>query len=335
MSLSSSSSSSSSCAASVPSVPSITSVEELLAIARRHGLEVTATSSSLDGSGLDFVVAHGRDAAGTPWIVRAPRRPDVIASACAEARVLSLVRGPLAGRASVEVPHWRYHSAELIAYPRLPGTPVLSLETGALQWNIEDPAAPPEALLDSLALALVALQAIPAEQARRAELVEKPAAESRAAYARAMAATREALGATAAHLARWQAWLDGDTWPEHLAVVHGDLHPGHLLIDQRADQRADQRTDVRAALTGILDWTEGHLGDPSTDLAMAYGCFGAAAFERLLSRFVHHGGVTWPRLAEHVAERWAFFPVLGAEWALRTGNEGALAHMRSQLAPPL
>lgn len=322
MSVPSSSPSSSPSATSVIAVPSISSVEELLAIARRHGLEVTATSSSLDGSGLDFVVAHGRDAAGTPWIVRAPRRPDVIASACTEARVLSLVRGPLAGRASVEVPHWRYHSAELIAYPRLPGTPVLSLETGALQWNIDDPAAPPEALLDSLALALVALQAIPAEQARRGELAEKPVAESRATYARAMVATREALGATSAHLARWQAWLDGETWPAHLAVVHGDLHPGHLLIDERA------------ALTGILDWTEGHLGDPSTDLAMAYGCFGAAAFERLLARFAHHGGVTWPRLAEHAAERWAFFPVLGAEWALRTGNEGALAHMRSQLAPP-
>lgn len=300
----------------------VSSVEELLALARRHGLEVTSSASELDRSGLDFLVVHGRDAAGTPWIVRAPRRPDVIAAACGEARVLSLVRGPLAGQASLEVPHWRVHSAELIAYPRLPGAPVLSLETGALVWNIADAAAPPDALLDSLAQGLVALQSIPAERARRAELVERPIAESRAAYARAMAATREALGATDAHLARWQAWLDGDTWPERLAVVHGDLHPGHLLIDEGA------------TLTGVLDWTEGHLGDPATDLAMCYGCFGPAAFERLLARFLHHGGQGWPRLVEHAIERWSFFPVLGAEWALRTGNESMLAHLRSQLTPP-
>jgi aminoglycoside phosphotransferase (APT) family kinase protein len=296
----------------------LSTVEALLAAARGAGLEVTTTAADLDRSGLDFLVVHGRDADGTPWIVRTPRRAEVAAAATVEARVLSLVRGPLAGLASVEVPHWRFHSAEVIAYPRLPGTPAISLETGAPVWNL-DAADPGEAFLDSLALALVALQSIPAEAARLAELPVKPLDEERASYARSIEATRAALGASDAAVARWQAWLASASWPEHLALVHGDLHPGHLLIDERG------------ALTGILDWTEGHLGDPSTDLAMCYGCFGPAVFARLLERFAHHGGATWPRLAEHAAERWAFFPVLGAEWALRTGNAAVLEHARSYL----
>jgi aminoglycoside phosphotransferase (APT) family kinase protein len=302
---------------SISSVSPISTVEGLLAAARAAGLDVT-TTAALDRSGLDFLVVHGRDAEGTPWIVRTPRRPEVAAAASVEARVLSLVRGPLAGLASVEVPHWRFHSAEVIAYPRLPGTPAISLDTGAPVWNV-DPADPGEAFLDSLARALVALQSIPAEAASLAELPIKPLDEQRASYARSIEATRAALGASEAVISRWQAWLASGPWPEHLALVHGDLHPGHLLID------------ARGALTGILDWTEGHLGDPSTDLAMCYGCFGPAVFERLLARFAQHGGATWPRLAEHAAERWAFFPVLVAEWALRTGNEGALDHARGHL----
>jgi hypothetical protein len=39
-----------------------------------------------------------------------------------------------------------------------------------------------------------------------------------------------------------------------------------------------------------------------------------------------------PGLAAHAAERWAAFPALAAEWALRTKNEAALEHTRAQLA---
>ena len=190
---------------------------------------------------------------------------------------------------------------------------------GAPRWNI-DPANPSDVFLDSLAGALVALQAIPVEEARAAGLPDEPLAAQRETYARAIAATREALRPSPKRLARWQAWLDGDTWPAHQAVGHGDLHPGHLLLDEHG------------AVSGILDWTEGLLGDPSVDLAMCYGCYGAAVFERLLASFVRQGGISWPGIAEHAALRWDFFPVLGAEYALRTSNAAVLEHARGYLA---
>jgi hypothetical protein len=55
--------------------------------------------------------------------------------------------------------------------------------------------------------------------------------------------------------------------------------------------------------------------------------------EALAARFERAGGRTWPRLVDHAAERWAVFPALAAEWALRTGNEAVLEHARSFLAP--
>jgi aminoglycoside phosphotransferase (APT) family kinase protein len=90
--------------------------------------------------------------------------------------------------------------------------------------------------------------------------------------------------------------------------------------------------DDEARLTGILDWTEARVTDPSADLAMFYGCFGRGALEALLPRFVAAGGRTWPGLVEHAAARWSIFPVVAAEWAVRTGNQAALVHARAHLS---
>ena len=54
---------------------------------------------------------------GMAWVLRVPRRPDVLPRAENEARVLGLVKG----RLPVEVPDWRIATPELIAYPRLAG----------------------------------------------------------------------------------------------------------------------------------------------------------------------------------------------------------------------
>jgi hypothetical protein len=43
------------------------------------------------------------------------------------------------------------------------------------------------------------------------------------------------------------------------------------------------------------------------------------------------GGVRWPSMVEHAVERWAALPALAAAWALRTGNEGALAFAKHLL----
>lgn len=290
----------------------------LLALAADKGLSLTTAQSDFEQTGLDFLVVHAKDAAGTPWIVRTPRRPEVYESSLVEARVLKLV----GSRLPVPVPDWRLHTREVIAYPRLAGMPAVTIEgIGQATWNIIDPAAPSDIFIDSFAKMLAALQSISPDDAKAAGVPVQSIQESREHFARAMEATREALSPTDALWARWQRWIADDAvWPTHLALVHGDLHPGHMLLGD----------DGR--LIGVLDWTEGKLTDPSIDFAMFFGCFGRAALEKLIVAFEREGGVTWPDLAKHAEERWAAFPVLGAEWALRTGNDAVLEFARSQLA---
>lgn len=292
-------------------------VSELIDAARRQGLVLTPLSDALDTMGLDFLVVHALDAAGRRWIVRSPRRPDVVAAARKEAAVLRLV----APRLPVAVPDWRVHTDDLIAYPRLDGVPAVTLDTGAPVWNHLDPKAPSAAFLDAMAGALAALLTVPAADARAAGLTVRTAAEERASLARAVEVSRPALRPPDALVARWERWLADDAmWPEAVALSHGDLHPGHLLLDERG------------ALTGILDWTEAKVADPSIDLAMFLGCFGRAPTEALVGRLTALGAPMWPGIVDHAAERWAIGPAVGAEWALRTDNPGVLEYMRTMMA---
>lgn len=291
---------------------------DLLDVARRHGISLSTSQTEFDQMGLDFLVVHATDEAGTRWIVRTPRRPDVYESSLVEARVLRLVAPRLL---PILVPDWRIHDRDIIAYPRLEGTPVVTLETGEPTWNVVDPAHPQDAFIESFAKMLAGLQSITREKAEQAGVPVKTIDETKAHFARAMQTTRDALSPSDALWSRWQRFLDDDTsWPRHLAMTHGDLHPGHMLVGD----------DAR--LVGILDWTEGKFTDPATDFAMFFGCFGKAALEKLIAHFETAGGTTWPGLARHAEEMWAAWPALGAEWAMRTGNEAVLAHARSMLA---
>lgn len=188
-------------------------------------------------------------------------------------------------------------------------------------WNIIDPAAPCEAFVDSFARALHALSSIPGEAVASAAIPRQSITEARAQLVEMLQSTREALQPSAAVWERWQRWVRNDAvWPEYVTLVHGDLHPGHLLLDDTGQ------------LTGILDWTEARQTDPSLDLAMFFGCFGQTPLERLVSRLEARGARSWPGLFEHVKERWAAFPVIAADWALRNDKPEVLAHARAHLA---
>lgn len=294
----------------------IESVADLLEAARLHGLRLTTDRADFDRSGLDFLVVHARDEAGVPWIVRTPRRADVLESSRVEARVLNLVRP----RLPVAAPDWRVFSSDVIAYPKLAGTPAVTVNESGYSWNIIDPKAPSDTFIDSMASALLALQSIGADEAKAAGVPVKTIAKVRETTRAAMEASREALSPPKTLWDRWTAWLEqSDSWPDYVALVHGDLHPGHMLLGE----------DGR--LAGILDWTEAQVTDPSVDFAMFFGCFGRPALEALVARFEAAGGRTWPSLVDHAVERWVIFPALAAEWALRTGNETALAFARSSI----
>lgn len=299
------------------STPPIARPDELLAAAERLGLPLRAEAAEFETTGLDFLVVHAHDADGTPWIVRTPRRPAAAAASYVEARVLRLVRP----RLPVAVPDWRVHAPDVIAYPRIAGTPAVTLTpAGAPQWNLVDPGAPSEGLLDDIAAVLAALRAVTPEAARRGGVPVTTIADVRSELARSMDATRDVLRPPTPVWDRWQRWLAADAmWPQDVALVHGDLHPGHLLLGP----------DGR--LVGVLDWTEARVTDPAIDLALLFGCFGRAALDRLIARLAVHGAIG-PGLAEHAVERWAAFSVLAAEWAVRNDCPTALEHAHAHLA---
>ncbi|HEY0712931.1 MAG TPA: macrolide 2'-phosphotransferase [Polyangia bacterium] len=293
------------------------SVREILARAAREGLSLTSNTDEVDSMGLDFVVVHAREANGTAWVVRCPRRPDVIAGAAVEGRALAL----LAPRLPVAVPNWRVHTEDVIAYPRLPGTPAVTMgKDGAPTWNLIDPAAPHEAFIESAAALLAALQAVDIDAVRTAGVPVRTMADVRARWAETMTIARPLLSPTEATWTRWQSWLADDAvWPAHVALSHGDLHPGHLLL-------ADD-----GRISGVLDWTETSVGDPGVDLAMFWGCFGAAALKRVLALFERAGGRVWAGVERHVAEQWFAFPAHAAAWAERTHQPAVLEFARQSL----
>ncbi|WP_437602554.1 macrolide 2'-phosphotransferase [Sorangium sp. So ce590] len=295
----------------------IDSVGALLDAARREGLRLVTSHADLDQTGLDFLVVHAHDEEGVPWVVRTPRRRAVVESARVEARVLALVRKHL----PVAVPDWRVHTDQVIAYPRLGDVPAVSVDPEAgVRWTRVDPAAPSAAFIASMAEALAALQRVSAAAIEAAGVPAKSIDDVRQLHARAMDETRAALAPPDVLWARWQRWLANDAvWPRHLALVHGDLHPGHMLLDEGG------------RLTGILDWTEAHLGDPSVDFALFAGAFSKAALDACIARFEEAGGTTWPGFAAHAAERWAAWPALAAKWGIESGNEGVIAYARSML----
>ncbi|WP_437916182.1 macrolide 2'-phosphotransferase [Sorangium sp. So ce302] len=296
----------------------IDTVGALLDAARREGLRLVTSHADFDRSGLAFLVVHAHDEQGVPWVVRTPRRIAVVASARVEARVLALVRQ----RLPVAVPDWRVHTDHVIAYPRLGDVPAVSFDPEAgPRWSRVDPAAPSEVFIASVAEALAALQRVDAAAARSAGVPVKSIDDARQLHARAMDESRAALAPPEALWARWQRWLANDAiWPRDLALVHGDLHPGHMLLDEGG------------RLTGILDWTEAHIGDPSVDFALFVGAFGKAALDACIARFEAAGGTTWPGLAAHAGERWAAFPAIAAKWGVESGDEGVIAHARNLLA---
>lgn len=124
---------------------------------------------------------------------------------------------------------------------------------------------------------------------------------------------------------RWQLWLDNDhLWPEHTALIQGDLHPGHILVD------------AQGRVTGLIDWTKARVADPASDFAAHYRVFGRSSLKALLRHYAQSGGRVWPAVADHIVEYNSAFAVEVAEFAERSGLDDFKAMARQMLSaePP-
>jgi macrolide phosphotransferase len=288
----------------------------IVELAASHGLVVDPRSLRLNEAGLDYRVAFARDADGTEWVLRMPRRPDVSAKVAEEAGILRHV-GPLL---SVAVPDWKIREPDLVAYPALPGTPGLTLADGnepVWHFDRESPS-----YARSFGLLVAELHGIEAQAARAAGVPGKSPDEVRQEWASALETVRNEFTLAPDLSERFVAWLHDDgLWPDETVLTHGELYPAHLLLD------------AGGSILSVLDWTTACVGDPALDFAFHHMMSTPPTFRAAVDAYVEACGRELPRLEERCSAIFAAAPLNYARYALTTGTVEHAATAAAMLNP--
>ncbi|WP_096186622.1 macrolide 2'-phosphotransferase [Evansella halocellulosilytica] len=280
---------------------------QVIELAQKHGLMLKEDSLSFNESGVDFLVVLAADKSGEKWVLRIPRREDVIPSTVEEKRALEFIEP----RISVQAPKWTVYSDELIAYKQLTGVPAgtADKDAKAYVWEIDEKNLPDQ-FTETLAKAMVSLHRVDSQEAKRAGLSVESAEEARESMKKRMEKVKSEFGVSPELWERWQSWLANDAlWPKNVGLTHGDLHAGHILIDEND------------RVTGFIDWTEASVTDISIDFVSHYMVFGEEALEELIMHYEKAGGYVWPQMKKHIIERTASYAVPIAELAMKSGLE--------------
>jgi aminoglycoside phosphotransferase (APT) family kinase protein len=290
-------------------------------LAAAHGIELDAGDGALllTGAGdADFYSAIGRDRAGQHWVLRAPRRGDMLKSARYEATVLKFARL----RLSIAVPDWKVHTDKLIAYRMLPGLPAAELDPlmGDLIWRVEKDD-PPAAFLDDLAATMARLHSVDAEEASAAGIRALTAEQARQQVKVSMDETNALSPVPEILWKLWLKWLYDDSfWPSTTGLVHGDLYPPNIFVGP----------DFRIA--GIEDWADAEVTDVARDFALYFTTHGREMMEDLILRYARAGGKAWPRMADQAEMYYWASPIRYAMLATRTGDLGQLMGVKGVLS---
>lgn len=280
---------------------------DILKLARKNGLNLIEETAVLNESGMDFQVLIAEDESGVSWVLRKPRRPDIIQRGGNEGKVLNLVQKHL----PVSVPEWKLNTPELIAYPTVPG-----IQTGSIDMNIRNYVFNintenlSRSFVQSLAGVMSALHNIDHFEAAKCGVEVLSPDQVRQSLSERMDKVKKEIGTADELWKRWQQWLSDDSfWPGHSSFIHGDLHPPHILIDK------EER------VCGILDWTEAKVTDPGKDFVLFATIFGEKELGYLLGEYEKSGGIVWPKMREHIMEFKAAYGIDIAEFALTTGAD--------------
>ncbi|MED1676579.1 macrolide 2'-phosphotransferase MphK [Bacillus subtilis] len=280
-------------------------ITEIVGLARSQGLTVHSENAQLNETGMDFQVVFAKDDTGMPWVLRKPRRSDVVERASAEGITLAFLSANL----TADVPDWRIHTPELIAYPMLKGMPAagIDLEQKQYVWNM-DHQPPSDDFVRTLAGILAELHGTDQISAGQSGIEVIRPEDFRQMTADSMVDVKNKLGVSTTLWERWQKWIDDDAyWPGFSSLIHGDLHPPHILIDQNE------------RVTGLLDWTEAKVADPAKDFVLYQTIFGEKETARLLEYYDQAGGRKWAKMQEHISEMQAALEI--AKFALQTQQE--------------
>ena len=291
--------------------------KEVVEIAEKHGFQLKENSFVFNESGLDFQVVFAADHEGKEWVLRIPRRSDVFPRTKAEKIALD----PINQYGDFEAPNWETYTEELIAYKKLLGVPAGTIDPDIQAYVFEiDENNIPECFNQTLGKVLASLHSIPKKQAAEAGIVVQTSQEVKQVMKDRMDAVKEKFGVGEPLWSRWQTWLnDEEMWPKETALIHGDLHPGHILIDKDSN------------VTGLIDWTEAKVTDISTDFVGHYRVFGEEGLDSLIKAYKEVGGYHWPKMKEHIIELNAAYAVDIAEFAIISGIEEYMQMAKKEL----
>ena len=203
-------------------------------------------------------------------VFRFPKGQDAADLSAVEVRLLPVLAPALP--VAVPVPEWEGEPSRICPWPFYGYRKV---EGSELDLDALGPSAV-RRLAEHLGGFLAALHAFPAGQA--AELGVPMAGRER--YEQQRDAVLPSLGRLmepaeySAVEAWWEAFLeDARNWSFAPALVHGDLGPEHLLLDERG------------ALTGVIDFGEVRIGDPAADFAALGASIGADFAHAVLTAY--------------------------------------------------
>ncbi len=196
-------------------------------------------------------------------------------------------------RLNVAVPTPFHRSDNAIAHRRLPGVTLRNA------WMKAQPETTQQRLADQLAEVLHAIHTTPGVGLRRTSAPTTAEAQER--IRRDVEALVYPL--LMRHQREWAEALfesmlsDPRAFDHEPALIHGDIGPYHLLVDEAS-----------ASLTGLLDFGVGGLGDPANDFALLLQCYGETFVMRMGSRY--------PGLDRLLRRARYYAQVIELEWAM-------------------
>ncbi|MBU8907521.1 macrolide 2'-phosphotransferase [Desertibacillus haloalkaliphilus] len=289
---------------------------KLKQLAMNKGLDIVENTITINESGVDFQVAYAKDQNDDKWILRIPRRPESMRHAQQEKKALDII----GHHASFQVPDWSIFSEDFIAYKQLSGVPAatIDVEQHNYVWSFDETNVP-SAYYQSLGKALADLHSLPHDEFKPSGVEILRASDLRTSMKQRMERVKIRYNVNPTLWDRWQAWLAEESlWPSHVGVKHGDLHPGHILINQNHQ------------VTGLIDWTEVGIADVSVDFMSHHLLFGKDGLSKLIDAYDNAGGKTWSRMDEHIVELLTTRGITVAEYAEISGLEemhDTAAHM--------
>lgn len=287
--------------------------ETILNLTNKHGIPIKKILS-INELGLDFQTAIAEGDEGRRWILRIPRRQDILHQIQKEQSCLQFLKSKI----SFDIPDWKVVTSELIAYPLLTDKPALEVNptTQEYTWNIDLNS---NEYSESLALSLCNLHKL-TQEAENFGLQERTTETIRNELLDEVYLVKTQLGLPSHLEKQWRAWIDDETyWPSFSTLVHGDLYAGHTLVNSKGQ------------ITGIIDWSEMHIGDSSLDFAGQYIGLGEVHLNQTISVYEKSGGRTWPRMKEHIVQRALAAPLKFAVFALKTKNDEYILAAKDQL----